>query len=187
MAKEVTSLLISMRRPSVAVNARAIAALKNFKGTEQIIASVLKFLKKERIENSYWKDKWHISPAYATMHVMAACLHKTKQYPEMTREEEGMAEKAKEWFIDSRHGNGLWGFGEWTAEETAHALLALASYSKKFGKIEIKNLDKAFGFLYSSLKLDRYPELYIGKGLYAPVNVIRAAILAALNACEKYL
>jgi hypothetical protein len=80
--------------------------------------------------------------------------------------------------------DGAWGyFGVPTLEETAYALLALLHFHRKFGSVDTAVLTKGASYLYRRGMVETdgdYPDLWIAKSLFAPKDVIRAAVLAAI-------
>jgi hypothetical protein len=85
--------------------------------------------------------------------------------------------------------DGAWGFyGISTAEETAYALLALLRYHRKYGTVDKRVLQRGGLFLLQS-DLGRsgelFPDLWIAKSLFAPQDVIRAAMIAALHLYQE--
>lgn len=123
----------------------------------------------------YWTDKWHASPYYATAHALVALL----------REGDYLAHACRHtvnWLLHTQRKDGSWGFfGKGTAEETAYVLTALLHYNR-YEAIDPGILHQGADYLmhtYSSTN-SSYPALWIAKCLYAPYEIIRSAILAAI-------
>ena len=171
------------RNISVGTNIHALEALRSMpdypnrsETQEQLRTALLT----RRIYDVYWIDKWHASPYYGTLHALVGLL---KDGPAML---DACAQTA-EWIMHTQRSDGSWGFfPESTAEETAYALTALLYYHR-YKPINLDILHRAAAYLayaylpYHYNKTNMvYPELWIGKCLYAPYDVIRSAILAAL-------
>jgi halimadienyl-diphosphate synthase len=139
--------------------------------SEEIIITLLD----NRIFNTYWIDKWHTSPYYATSHVMVGLL-RSGTY--LTHELQYTAD----WLVHTQRPDGSWGFFNiGTAEETAYALIALLHFHQD--EPVDKNVLHAGAAYLAERYLNghhSYPELWIGKCLYVPYDVVRSAILAAL-------
>lgn len=166
------------RHPSTGVNIHALAALTRcpaYPNHDGAIAKVLSFLDAARVHGTYWFDKWHISPYYATGHAVVALSETPWEHAGRTRP---MVEAAVEWLLETQNEDGSWGFYETpTAEETAYALLALRHAAS--GDIRIAASAAAgLDFLAMSTRLTR-PALWIDKCLYYPHTIVTAAIEAA--------
>lgn len=87
------------------------------------------FIKSKTVNHTFWHDKWHMSPTYATYHVVASGV--------IARDEDGHAaiNRVMEWLVANQSKlNGGWGFvhtrngeekGKSNPDETFHALLLL--------------------------------------------------------------
>src|SRR6266508_4359483 len=115
------------RHSSVGVNVHVLHALLRVPGypdLDRVIERLLDYLEREQVNGLYWFDKWHISPYYATAHVLRVLHELPARYLQRVR---GMAERAWMWLRESQNEDGSWGFyGQPTCEETAYALVALA-------------------------------------------------------------
>jgi halimadienyl-diphosphate synthase len=136
-----------------------------------------------------WSDKWHASPFYATACAIAA-LRDVVHMDLIV--EAGLADRlaaavdrAVTWVLDSQQRNGSWGRWTGTAEETAYALQILlyrAVPDRRTGTAVRRGLR----FLLATG--DRDPEpLWHGKELYAPANVVRAAVIGSRHLAEAAL
>lgn len=157
------------RRASVSANARVLEALAyRPEAFPAQIEKVVAHLRAERRDGAWWQDKWHVSPYYATAAAVFA----------LTRVVEPHAlEGTRRWLIDTQHPDGSWGASRGTAEETAYAVLALDALAG-----DRRASPGVFGAAHERLRPwldDMYPELWIGKGLYTPRLVVRAATLAS--------
>jgi halimadienyl-diphosphate synthase len=167
------------RNPSVTANAHILRALRRYPTTSEtrrLILKLVDFLARSRIEGQYWVDKWHASPYYATERAISALAGLS---PELVR-------PAVNWVLATQHEDGSWGVVKGTLEETALAMGTL--YTASAGDPALQRLTErplAQGALYLAAHWDQiqdrqYPALWIGKGLYAPYNVIHAIVLSAL-------
>jgi halimadienyl-diphosphate synthase len=173
------------RHSSVGVNAHVLHTLTRVPGypdASRAIERILTYLIDQH-SGLYWIDKWHISPLYATAHVLAALEHLPSEQRSRVAE---LIDRSREWLRQSQNADGSWGFyGRSTAEETAYGLLALA------GNRAIDERDRArCAAAARFLKLKRrenvaHPPLWIDKCLYIPPLVVNAAIDGALTAWNK--
>lgn len=165
------------RGASVSANARVLEALAHrpdrFAGQ---LAKILGYLWDERREGGWWRDKWHMSPYYATAQVTFALdAVLTRPGPSLAP---GDLAGTWRWLVDTQHVDGSWGADGGTAEETAYAVLALDALARHVPE-PVPALDTARSYLDAHLDDDYFPELWIGKGLYTPDVVVRASVLAA--------
>jgi len=182
------------RNPSIGTNIHALEAITvypDYPNREEITDRVLAFLLANRVFDTYWVDKWHASPYYATAHVLIGIL---KAAPHIVDE----CKRTIEWIMHTQREDGSWGFFEkGTVEETAYAMTALLR-SKGHFDIDREQLRRGASFLYremsygglEALSVDNsysYPPLWIGKPLYVPKDIVRASILAALRLCEEHI
>ena len=129
---------------------------------------------------SFWVDKWHASPYYATAHVLLA-LMQTRD-PLLSE-----CQYSIDWLVHTQRSDGSWGFFEQgTVEETAYALLALLHYHRHAREVRAETLKSGARYLAEAMQSQKqqYPELWIAKTLYAPESIIKAAVLAAAMLCE---
>lgn len=167
------------RHSSVGVNVHVLHALSRVPGypdAERAIERICGYLADQHT-GLYWIDKWHISPLYATAHVIRAVGELAPRHQGLAQ----MIENSREWLRQSQNGDGSWGFyGQSTAEETAYGLLALAVSADDR---DMRHCEAAAGYLRQSLADGApNPPLWIDKCLYIPPLVVNAAIDAALTA-----
>lgn len=164
------------RGAPVSANARAVEALGQQPDRfAPQIAKATTFLLDSRHEGAWWYDKWHLSPFYATAQA-AFGLAGT-----MPHELAG----TWRWLLDGQHPNGSWGMAGGLPEETAYAVLALDALEPYFGPAPTQVHRRAHGYLRQHVESDSFAELWIGKGLYTPPAVVRAAVLAACALSRK--
>ena len=166
------------RNASISTNVHALEALNlmpDYPDRRRVQEEIIIMLLDNRTFNMYWTDKWHTSPYYATAHALVALL----------REGEYLAHACRhtiDWLLHTQRDDGSWGFFEdGTAEETAYVLTALLHYYQH-EQIDPQPLHR--GATYLTRTHDEggsaYPALWIEKCLYAPYDIVRSAILAAL-------
>ena len=143
---------------------------------KRMIKKILKVLYRTRIKNSYWSEKWHISPYYPTSHAILANIGIDNK----------LVKDSINWIVKTQKKDGSWGFfREGTCEETAYCLQSLIYYHKNIKPIAKKIIKKAINYLYKNYSSYAYFELWIGKSLYCPKNVVKSAIISALLMYEE--
>jgi squalene cyclase len=165
------------RNASVSTNIHALEALQlmdYYPEQETVVENILVMLLNNREYNTYWTDKWHASPYYATSHALIALLHQGNYLGHACRH-------TVDWIVNTQLRDGSWGFfGRGTVEETAYALTALLYYHN-YHPLNEEILHKGACYLLQSYEKKRsHPEFWIGKDLFIPYDVVQAAILAAL-------
>lgn len=158
------------RNPSVSANIHLYEALKvrQESKAESMKSLIRSFLLNVRQEHAYWTDKWHVSPYYATCHAVLALS-----------DDRDVIAPAMEWVMETQRQDGSWGLFAGTAEETAYCVLALLNFPDYPAKPGIMGaVKRAIAFL-QECDGEMYPELWVGKGLYAPYAVIQSAVLSA--------
>ena len=164
------------RNQSVRANAGVLEALKLFPSTpsrRRMILKLVHFLRQSASGDTFWVDKWHTSPFYATARVISALSGLDNQ----------LIRAAAQWVLEQQHENGSWGFGDGTAEETAYAVDALLAGMKTdpaLASIAATAVARGASYLTDDFHTDSRPELWVGKGLYTPRNVVEAAIIGTL-------
>ncbi|MGI9147543.1 MAG: hypothetical protein ACR2IK_13480 [Chloroflexota bacterium] len=171
------------RHSSVGVNVHVLHALvkvPGFPDADTAITRLLGYLA-DHHSGMYWIDKWHISPLYATAHVLCVLNELT---PDQAYPLADLAERSREWLRQSQNEDGSWGFyGQPTTEETAYGLLALVSNRERDGMDHIR-CARAAAYLAKASQ-DVLPALWIDKCLYTPPLIVRAAIQAARAAYSR--
>jgi halimadienyl-diphosphate synthase len=138
------------------------------------VRKVVQFLSKEQHSAGFWRDKWHASPYYTTSHAMIALA--PLAHPGI--------QGAIQWMLSTQNKKGGWGFYLPTAEETAYCVQALIWCYKMGFAVPQEAIQRGATWLRGH-RTPPYPPLWIGKCLYAPVNVIRSTILSALMLAES--
>ncbi len=136
--------------------------------------SIIDFLLSEQTEDGYWKDKWHISPLYATCEVISSLVF----YKDNARVNNSL-KKAIFWIVSNQNHDGGWtecGAYLSTIEETCYALISIYLYNKYCDKINNYDNIKSNGLsLINSRNAQREAlecNLWISKVLYSPSNLI---------------
>jgi halimadienyl-diphosphate synthase len=164
---------------SISTNAHALGALRQagFEVKHPSVQKVLLFLMQAQTGRSFWFDKWHASPYYATSHAIIAAAGYA----------DDLVTSAVEWIVNTQNEDGSWGFYAPSAEETAYCLQALAIWKRQgSGDEEISTdiLKRGADWLMAHMD-EPYPWLWIGKSLYCPELVVESAILSALMLVEQ--
>lgn len=134
-------------------------------------------LLKTNTKNGFWNDKWHISPFYASCRFVLALPRDHTQPAALA--------KISRRILNAQKKNNLWGSGKGTAEETAYALTALLK--QKSSKTDFNDaIKKGFEALYQSAYAGGdYPEMWVGKSLFTPDNIVKIAVLSTLLFYEE--
>ncbi|QFZ19279.1 prenyltransferase/squalene oxidase repeat-containing protein [Saccharothrix syringae] len=160
--------------PSVITNARVLEALDRYRRQgpadadryADAVGRLTRHLLDQQAPDGSWQDRWHVSPHYATTSC-ALALHAAGVA--------GPVARAADWTRAAQRPDGSWGRWTGTAEETAYALMLLMSVPG-----DPEPVARGLAFLRGADPTDPHPPLWVGKDLYAPVNLVRAAVLAVL-------
>ncbi len=158
------------RNPSVSTNIHILGALRRAGRTRRnpSVNKILEFLRRGRHRQGFWFDKWHASPYYPTAHLIIIC---TGYHDELVAD-------GVDWLLRTQNSDGSWGYYGPTAEETAYALQALATWKVNGRSVSPETLESGAAWL-ADHRQPPYPQLWIGKCLYCPELVVRSAILSA--------
>jgi halimadienyl-diphosphate synthase len=155
----------------VSANARVLEALSQHQDRFAVqVAKATTFLLDSRQDGAWWYDKWHLSPHYATAQAVFALADTTAP---------GTLSGTRRWLLDGQHPDGSWGMAGGLPEETAYAVLSLDALGDRHGPVPADSMRRAGDYLGEHLDDTDFAELWIGKGLYTPPAVVRAAVLAA--------
>ncbi|TLN25418.1 cyclase [bacterium] len=158
--------------PSVSANIHILGALRHagFAADHPAVRKILSFLRETRNASGYWEDKWHVSPYYASAHVVVACAGYAPEPVKPT----------VDWLLKTQRADGSWGFYMPTAEETAYSMQALCTWRSHAEEAVREPLKRGAAWLQDHRE-PPYPALWIGKCLYSPELVVRSAISSALE------
>ncbi len=166
---------------SISTNVHFLAALRNIGNPvdHPDIQRILHFLDKSKVMDTYWFDKWHVSPYYTTSHAIIASAGYCNK----------LVEKSVEWLISTQHSDGSWGFYKApSVEETAYALQALTIWSQ-FGdsKISPNILRRGAFWLKGHFENPLFPWMWIAKSLNISTWVYLAEIATALMLVQQVI
>jgi len=155
----------------------ALSTCASDKRIERMRRKALHYLLQAQNSSGFWDDKWHGSPWYVTSRIALALL--ANQYEHKYKKP---IEKAIRWIIKTRRPNGLWGMGKGTAEETSYALMALMAFHKNVAPLNQSMFQRAQKRLEQRINDKQFPELWIGKALFAENAIAKITILTTLLA-----
>ena len=159
--------------PSASVHLRLLLALQfcpEHPKQPEWRQKVLSALRRFDENGSYWWDKWHSSPYYASNLAIRA-LHRLD--PELS------GSRVK-WILKTQNDDGGWGYmDQSTPEETAYCLDALLLWDRMVETVDPMIITQAAEFLSSHSQDQAYTPLWIGKGLYTPETIVKATIWSA--------
>lgn len=165
------------RNPSISANAHILDALHWCEPGARAarVTKIARFLTAQCQPGGFWFDKWHVSPYYTTSHVILAAHDLAP----------ALVGPAVQWLLTTQLPEGSWGYYGATLEETAYALLALTVARHAGWSIPARALDRGGSYLRQQWAPGLiHPPLWIGKTLYAPLQIIDGLILSALLAWE---
>lgn len=161
--------------PSVSANLHILEALPVIPEGDRrrVREKILAYLFATRRGGAYWRDKWHASVYYPTTRALTTLSEHADVRPTL------------EWLLANQRPDGSWGEYVPTVEETSLVLLALLHHHRDVGALPEDALHRAARYLRDDHGREGYPELWIGKALYAPVFAIEAVKLGALALYEE--
>ncbi|MFG1871958.1 prenyltransferase/squalene oxidase repeat-containing protein [Micromonospora arborensis] len=137
-------------------------------------AALAGWLGDEQRPDGSWVDRWHASAYYATSCVVTAL---DRYAPAGTG---GSAvDRAVDWLVATQRADGSWGRWTGTTEETAYALHVLLGVRRPVRPGVPEAIGRGLRHLSEVDGQRADPPLWHDKDLYAPVLIIRAAVLAA--------
>jgi hypothetical protein len=182
------------RTASSTTNAHVLTALATSDGRRtawraSAIERTTDWLCDSQHRDGSWSDKWHASPFYATACAVAAMRDAVELGPigEMgsaTRVARAI-DRALSWVLSSQRRDGSWGHWSSTAEETAYALQILL-YRALLDRRTRAAVRRGYAFLVAAQDRELVP-LWIGKDLFVPAHVVRAAVVGTRHLAEAAL
>ena len=156
---------------SISANIHVLGALREagLPASHPSVRKVIGFLDRVQTIRLFWFDKWHTSPYYTTSHLVIVAAGYA----------DDLIDNAAFWIMETQNADGSWGYYMPTGEETAYCLQALVLWKRAGHKVPDEVLQRGANWLMRHID-DPVPPLWIGKCLYAPVQVVRSAIYSAL-------
>ncbi len=164
------------RNPSTSANIHVLETLLTLRSPSSALRPIVDFLASMRSEGMFWHDKWHLSPYYSTSHALHALCGLPNEFH---AQRSALVQPALEWLTYTQRPDGAWGWLQSTVEETAYALLALVDAQRHGWPVLDEVILCGARYLEHHASVRDYHPLWIGKSLYAPTNIIHAAVLAA--------
>ncbi|MAS38327.1 MAG: hypothetical protein CL610_30295 [Anaerolineaceae bacterium] len=159
--------------PSPSSHLRIVGALRAFPDhpkTRGWLEKALGALHRLDENGSFWWDKWHVSPYYASNQAIAA----------LRNIDDDLARSRLKWILKTQNDDGGWGYmGASTPEETAYCLDALVEWNDNVETVDSDIMKEAALFLDAHAAANRYMPMWISKGLYTPHYIVQASILGA--------
>jgi halimadienyl-diphosphate synthase len=157
--------------PSISTNVHVLDALRQagLRPEHPSVSRIVQFLFRTQTLRLFWSDKRHASPYYPTTHAVIACAGYL----------DWLVDDAVYWILGTQSPDGSWGYYIPSAEETAYCLQALVAWKRWGGQVPDDVLKRGAAWLAEHAE-PPYPPLWIGKCLYCPELVVRAAVLSAL-------
>jgi len=160
------------RNPSMGVHVHLLDALRicpDYEHQPRLVDKTLSFYR-TRLRHADWFDKWHASPYYIITHAAIASLGHDNE----------LAGEIVDCILRGQRQDGSWGYFGPTSEETAYCLQAVLMYHKQVKPVDRAVIYHAAQYLYNHYQAQEYSPLWIDKCLYAPLQIVRSAILSAL-------
>jgi halimadienyl-diphosphate synthase len=163
---------------SISVNIHVLDALNQagLDNEHPSVKKIISYLKRNRINNSFWLDKWHTSPYYPTAHFITAAHNF----------DVSMCSQAVDWILQSQKADGSWGYSNnhSTAEETAYCIQALKVWEANIANVPKRHIEMATTWLQENSSSPN-SSLWIGKVLYCPEYVVKSTVLSAIELSRK--
>ena len=180
------------RHASSGVNIHVLDALRRAPPTRERradIRKIVEFLASARTHDTYWLDKWHISPYYVTSHITSVLCDMDSSIVD-----EGLVSplvtRALDWIRRTQNRDGSWGFfcGTPTSEETAYCLLALCNAGAMGHEHDTAAIERGSEFLARTQEEGpSRPPMWIDKCLYLPMHIVGNLIEAARGRSRDFL
>ncbi|MER7891172.1 prenyltransferase/squalene oxidase repeat-containing protein [Micromonospora sp. NPDC094482] len=166
---------------SVTTNAHVLEALgwhaeHTAPGVERYrdrVAALAEWLREQQQPDGSWTDRWHASPYYATC---CAVLALDGHAPATVAGE--AVDRAVDWVVATQRPDGSWGRWAGTVEESAYALHVLLGTDRPVRPGVRDAVIRGLAQLAAADPRRAHPPLWHDKDLYAPVLIVRAAVVA---------
>lgn len=156
--------------PSPSTHLRLLAALRHAMDHpkyEQWEQKILDALRRFDENGSFWWDKWHTSPYYVTN----IAIHALQGVAD------DLARSRLKWILRTQNDDGGWGYlGHSTPEETAYCLETLLYWDRKVERLDAQQIEDAGKYLLARVADQKYPPLWISKGLFTPTHIVAATL-----------
>jgi halimadienyl-diphosphate synthase len=166
------------RGASVSANLHAITALRLQPGFphQDIARQAMRWVVGHMRADGSFDDKWHLSPHYCVAHAI----------PAFVGWNETLTQRCIDFLIEHQRPDGGWGwFGESTLEETAHAVIGLASAYRHDLLPDRRALIQAARFLRERTGEQPVEHFWIGKTVFRPDTIVAATLYAAWAFLER--
>ncbi|GAB3476923.1 prenyltransferase/squalene oxidase repeat-containing protein [Amycolatopsis cihanbeyliensis] len=172
------------RTPSTTANAHVLQAFGAWLATRPAnharyaaaLPGLIAWLCEQQRSDGSWQDKWHASPYYAT----ACCATALAGYGGSAGRP--AVRDAVDWVLLNQHGDGSWGRWGGSYEETAYAVrILLSTKVPRTGDAIARAAARGARLLLRWNPDTAHPPLWHDKDLYAPIRIVRAEGLAALQ------
>ncbi|MBB6348837.1 prenyltransferase/squalene oxidase repeat-containing protein [Nonomuraea muscovyensis] len=171
---------------SVSVNAHVLDAFGRYVACRpeagarygQAVADIAAWIRDRQEPDGSWADRWHASPYYAA----ASCALALDEFGGEVSA--GAVRATVDWVLATQRPDGSWGRWAATAEETAYAMQVLLLTRWRSDPRATRAVSRGLACLRRSAG-EEHPALWHDKDLYAPIAVVRAAIIAAAHLARR--
>ncbi len=157
----------------------ALREARDFPRRAEMLSKALNVLKL-KLSTDFITDKWHVSPYYSTSHAIAA----------LTGLEDELIQRQLSWLLKTQREDGSWSWypslPKAAIEETAYAVMALATVYEKKGGIPFEPIERGIAYLEKHYTAsEELPRLWITKILYNPYHIVESALLAVFAQYQR--
>lgn len=131
------------------------------------------------------RDKWQSSPYYTARSWLSSSLLNVHNQAEI--------QQMVDWILSTQNADGGWGQRGTTIEETAYVVTGLANYLSLHQTMSVQNeqmwraMQKGREYMQGTLNTpeDQLPREWMSKNAYVPYDIVRGAVIAALNQSQQ--